>query len=321
MQFIQDRLELLKRRIRKAVDNTMDNVYRGSLFWVLLITLVWLAIFLYILFYYYYVPAQSYTRPVHLQLKKCDEPNIENCPFPSAYVKLTKKHHILAVGQAYRFTVSLDVPESPINKGLGMFMVCVQLKDANGYLSSHSCRSSLLHYSSEVLQTICLILFSPFYVFGAFEEKQSLIFELYSDYEEDQLHQVTDVYVEVQAREIEIYSATLEIEARLSGLRYMMYNWPITSGIIGISLNVFIILLIVAMSLYSRYSVDTEKISARIIRTIDEKKKISQIKASNGDVIKDSADAFDKEDVDQLKEFSLPTLKDELNNNDYIDFN
>lgn len=41
----------------------------------------------------------------------------------------------------------------------------------------------------------------------------------------------------------------------------------------------------------------------------------------NGDVIKDSADAFDKEDVDQLKEFSLPTLKDELNNNDYIDFN
>lgn len=66
-------------------------------------------------------------------------------------------------------------------------MVCVQLKDANGYLSSHSCRSSLLHYSSEVLQTICLILFSPFYVFGAFEEKQSLIFELYSDYEEDQV--------------------------------------------------------------------------------------------------------------------------------------
>jgi seipin len=66
-------------------------------------------------------------------------------------------------------------------------MVCIQLKDRHGYLTSQSCRSSMLHYRSDLVHVAKLIVFSPLYVLGAQEEKQTLYFELYNDFEEDQV--------------------------------------------------------------------------------------------------------------------------------------
>jgi len=101
----------------------------------------------------------------------------------------------------------------------------------------------MLHYQSDLLNQVKVIVLSPFYVFGTKEEKQTLVFELFSDFEEDQVlcldysvifivsalqwfvfqnHLVTDVYIEVQARCIEIYSAALMINAHLSGMRYFI---------------------------------------------------------------------------------------------------
>lgn len=164
-----------------------------------------------------------------------------------------------------------------------MFMVCVQLKDKHGVLSSQSCRSNMLHYRSDLLHKLKLLLFSPLYIFGSREEKQSLIFELYSDFVEDQVriqrklsaqnltpwpssiilwtysqkHPVTDIYVEVQARNIEIYSASLQINAHLVGLRYLMYHWPITSAITGISFNLCVIFFTLSLSFYNNFFVDS----------------------------------------------------------------
>ena len=64
-------------------------------------------------------------------------------------------------------------------------MVCVELTDKNGFLASQSCRANMLHYHSELLYQLKAILLSPFFIFGTKEEKQTLVFELYSDYEED----------------------------------------------------------------------------------------------------------------------------------------
>ncbi len=66
-------------------------------------------------------------------------------------------------------------------------MVCIQLKDKNGYLISQSCRSNMMHYRSDLLAKAKLVLFSPLFIFGAKEEKQTVTFEPYSDFEEDQV--------------------------------------------------------------------------------------------------------------------------------------
>ena len=66
-------------------------------------------------------------------------------------------------------------------------MVCIQLRDKRGYLTSQSCRSNMLHYRSSLVHIAKLIVFSPLFIFDAREEKQTLDFELYNDFEEDQV--------------------------------------------------------------------------------------------------------------------------------------
>lgn len=54
--------------------------------------------------------------------------------------------------------------------------------------------------------------------------------------------------MEIQSRHIEFYSASLIINAHLSGLRYLMFHWPILSALIGISTNLFFIALVCTWS-------------------------------------------------------------------------
>lgn len=137
------------------------------------------------------------------------------------------------VGQPYRVTVNIDMPESPQNIDLGMFMVCAEMRDENSRLRSHSCRSAMLHYRSHLARTISTIAMSPFIMFGMREEAQQIPVELFSSYEDDQSHPVTDVFVEIQSKQIQFYSVTLHITAHFTGLRYIMFHWPIMSACLG----------------------------------------------------------------------------------------
>lgn len=69
----------------------------------------------------------------------------------------------------------------------GMFMVCARMVDKNGKPVSNSCRSSMLHYQSPFLKFLFICINAPFLVFGYKEEKQTVLVELYSDFEEHQV--------------------------------------------------------------------------------------------------------------------------------------
>ncbi|PNF35613.1 hypothetical protein B7P43_G01878 [Cryptotermes secundus] len=152
------------------------------------------------------------------------------------------------VGQQYKMYLDLEMPESPANQNLGMFMVCIQLHDKEGGLVDNSCRSTMLHYRSYLLHTLNTLIFSPMMVFGNKEEKQNIVLELFADFEEDQNHPVTDIYVEIQSRHVEFYSATLYVHAHFTGLRYFMFHWPMLSAAVGITSNLFFIVLVCLLS-------------------------------------------------------------------------
>ena len=63
-----------------------------------------------------------------------------------------------------------------------------------------------------------------------------------------QNHPVTDIYVEIQSRQVELYSATLYIQAHFTGIRYFMFHWPILSAAVGITSNLFFIVLVCVLS-------------------------------------------------------------------------
>lgn len=164
--------------------------------------------------------------------RPCDDV-IGPCSFPQAHVLLTRKQQLLMVGQPYRISVNIDMPESEQNLRLGMFMVCAEMRDQRTQLRNHACRSAMLHYRSNLARTISTIVMSPLIVLGFKEETQQIPVEVFSSYEDDQENPVTDVFVEIQSRQIQFYSVTLHITAHFSGLRYIMFHWPILSATIG----------------------------------------------------------------------------------------
>lgn len=246
----------VQNRTTLGVKSAKDAVFRGGIIIVSAVLIVWLSIFLYTAFYYAYMPSMSYVRPVHLQFMSCNEQK-GICSFPSAYLQLTNKQQLLMVGQPYKVNLHLEMPESPANKDLGMFMVCAELRTRDNFLVEHACRSTMLHYRSTLLHTLTTLTFSPMLIFGSLEEKQNVVLELFGNFEEDQSNPVTAVYVEIQSRHVEFYSANIVINAHLSGLRYLMFHWPILSAITGIGTNLFFITLICVLS-YLHFSTEED---------------------------------------------------------------
>ncbi|XP_045781337.1 seipin isoform X2 [Maniola jurtina] len=238
-----------KKKTNEGLTTLKELVYRAAIVLVFLSALLWISIFLYVIFYYTYMPNVTHVRPVHLQFKSCDE-NMGVCSFPSAHVQLTKRSQMLMAAQPYRIKLILEVPESQINKDIGMFMVCAQLRAAGGALVSASCRSAMLRHRSRLHTVMRTLFYAPLLVSGVNEEKQFLQVELFSDFEDDQARPVTDAYVELQSRFVQVFSSELHIEAHFTGLRYVMYYWPKTSALIGICSNLFVVSLIFILSWY-----------------------------------------------------------------------
>ncbi|KYQ57015.1 Seipin [Trachymyrmex zeteki] len=249
----------IQKTTRQSIQSAKDTVFRGGVVIISTVLIIWLSIFLYTVFYYSYMPIMSYVRPVHLQFKSCNEKK-GICSFPQAHVQLTKKQQLLMIGQPYKINLQLEMPESTANKELGMFMVCSQLRSRNGHLIEHTCKSAMLHYRSTLLHTLTTFLFSPMMIFGNVEEKQDIVLELFNNFEEDQNHPMTIIFIEIQSQHIEFYSANLVINAHLSGLRYWMFYWPILSTCVGIGTNLFFIMLICTLS-YVHFGIEDENFS------------------------------------------------------------
>ncbi|KAL0273430.1 UNVERIFIED_CONTAM: hypothetical protein PYX00_006092 [Menopon gallinae] len=205
---------------------------------------------MYIAFYYTYIPQLTHTRPVHLQFRTCNDSDSSICSFPTAHIQLTKRQHILMVGQRYKIYLNFEMPESEANKKLGMFMVCLELNDKTGVLVANSCRPVMLHYRSWLLHIIKTVVYSPVLLFGTAEEKQFINVEMFSDFEDDQNRPVTDLYVEIQTKKIELYSVTMHIHAHFTGLRYLMFHWPVLSAVVGTVLNLMILVFVLLLSWY-----------------------------------------------------------------------
>uniref|UniRef100_A0A804HIJ7 Seipin n=1 Tax=Homo sapiens TaxID=9606 RepID=A0A804HIJ7_HUMAN len=115
----------------------------GVLFCTILL-LLWVSVFLYGSFYYSYMPTVSHLSPVHFYYRTdCDSSTTSLCSFPVANVSLTKggRDRVLMYGQPYRVTLELELPESPVNQDLGMFLVTISCYTRGGRIISTSSRS------------------------------------------------------------------------------------------------------------------------------------------------------------------------------------
>lgn len=69
IRFVFDTVQLYKARTKQGINNVRDILFRGTIVASVTSLLVWLSIFMYLAFYFAYVPTISHERPVHLQFK------------------------------------------------------------------------------------------------------------------------------------------------------------------------------------------------------------------------------------------------------------
>ncbi|XP_064348316.1 seipin isoform X1 [Camelus dromedarius] len=222
----------------------------GVLFCTILL-LLWVSVFLYGSFYYSYMPTVSHLSPVHFYYRTdCDSSTSLLCSFPVANVSLVKggRDRVLMYGQPYRITLELELPESRVNQDLGMFLVTISCYTRGGRIISTSSRSVMLHYRSDLLQMLDTLVFSSLLLFGFAEQKQVLEVELYPEYRENSYVPTTGAIIEIHSRRIQLYGAYLRIHAHFTGLRYLLYNFPVTCAFIGVASNFTFLSVIVLFS-------------------------------------------------------------------------
>merc|ERR1711962_432904 len=131
-----------------------------------------------------------------------------------------------------------------------MFMSCLQMKSESGTTGpiKSSCKSSMMNYRSNLLRTIETVSLAPFLMSGRIVEQQTVYIEFFQDFSDNPLNPVVSADFEIKSRFAEIYDAELIIHAKFSGLRYFMFYFPMTSAVIGSSLNMAILSLVVALS-------------------------------------------------------------------------
>ncbi|XP_028162882.1 seipin isoform X4 [Ostrinia furnacalis] len=300
-----------KKKTDEGISSAKELLYRAGVISVFLSAIVWISVFMYVVFYYTYMPNVTHVRPVHLQFKSCDE-QMGICSFPSAHVQLTKRSHMLMAAQPYRIKLILEMPETQINKDLGMFMVCTQMRAKGGVLVSSSCRSAMLRHRSILHQIMRTVTMAPLLLSGVNEEKQQLQVELFSEFEDDQSLPVTDAYVELQSRHAQVYASELHIQAHFTGLRYLMFHWPKLSAVVGISSNLFVVSMIFILSWYHLQDGLPDFVKGKLGHTIktedggDDKKKIGfegKVKLER----EDSSQFFDDESLlEELQKIEEP---------------
>ncbi|XP_051774506.1 BSCL2 lipid droplet biogenesis associated, seipin, like isoform X2 [Ctenopharyngodon idella] len=211
----------------------------------------WVALFLYGSFYYSFMPTANFIAPVHFFYRTdCPSPHHSLCSFPVANVSLLKngKHQVMTYGQPYRITLELEMPESPANQELGMFLVKIAPYSKAGQIVDVSARSAILHYRSSLLQALGTVVFSPMLLTGASEQKQSVSVELYSEFKDDSYKPTVGAVIEIHSQRIQIYRAHLFIFAHFTGIRYLLYHFPLISALIGVMSNFTFLSLIIALS-------------------------------------------------------------------------
>jgi seipin len=157
---------------------------------------------------------------------------------------------LLTRGQSYRITMNLEMPESPVNQDTGIFMVLLKFYTLHGEVLKTVSRGTMLHYKSFLLQILETLTYYPMFMMGFREQKQFIAVEMFSNFEESPYKPTIGAYIEIQSRKAHIYSTTLQIHARFTGLRYLLFHWPTTMAVIGISTFLYIYGIIGLLSWY-----------------------------------------------------------------------
>ncbi|KAK6855418.1 hypothetical protein PG990_008286 [Apiospora arundinis] len=247
-------VELVKRPIRLATAPTAQRAYINTLLFISTsAALLCIAALAYPVFYYSYVPKKVVSLPIHLQYNAGVNP-----------YGLTSLSHDLMLDTAYDVSVHLTLPRSPPNLGHGNFMVALVatrsvlddpaqswgpqafatpvdpyadlLTAPPGHVVFSSRRPALLPYEDPFVSRAsrALFLFWHILVGSATSSAGRITLDLpMGELVEFRDQLPLSLLLDVQAgQNLQVYAARVELVARLTGLRWLMYNHRLISFVV-----------------------------------------------------------------------------------------
>ena len=118
-------------------------------------------------------------------------------------------------------------------------------------------RPAMLRYRSPLLQYLETFAFSFFLIPGLTEQKQTVrvfMFDMFLDNPDDK---ITHAKIELSKPLIQLYGAHVHVDAHFTGLRYLMYWWPVITGFVissMIGFNISIALLALWVKIRESYA-------------------------------------------------------------------
>ncbi len=80
----------------------------------------------------------------------------------------------------------------------------------------------MIHYKSPLLHTLSTVVFAPLLLLGCWEQKQAIDLVLYESYYEPYGDGSVSATVFILNHRIQLYSATLTVDANFSGFTYAL---------------------------------------------------------------------------------------------------
>lgn len=243
-------MELMLRPVRLASSKPAQKAYlTTALLTATAGVLLGLASTAYLLFYWNFIPDIGVEKIVYLQYGHGSN--------PYAVVDLGQS---IIPQQAYDISVVIDLPRSPPNLEMGNFMVDLVLLspaynavrralppesfDTRSGIPTEtiiysSRRPAILTYQPEVITLGKQLAALPSYILGWHKAEEKLDIPMAEGvvFEKGANNLPRKVYIDLQSKgqDVQVYNLRLVLRARLSGMRWMMYNHRIASFIIGTS--------------------------------------------------------------------------------------
>ncbi|KAK7206475.1 putative adipose-regulatory protein-domain-containing protein [Myxozyma melibiosi] len=222
--------------------------------------LLFSAIVSYLAFYNQYIPHDIISQPLYFDYKF--QPLLASAPL------LHRDSPALRSDLPYTVSICLTVPRSPHNCDIGNFMLgltvyrtdpVISYRSSSGEtLSRHGiaylqrnrpsdalqslaildvARPAILPYRSPLFESLHTLFTIPLLIAGWTRESERLEIELADEFIFSASHSLKDAYVAAQISEgVQVYDASLIWQAKLTGVRYLMRYYYVSTFIVAVGL-------------------------------------------------------------------------------------
>eukprot|EP00092_Neocalanus_flemingeri_P010686 GFUD01011510.1.p1 GENE.GFUD01011510.1~~GFUD01011510.1.p1 ORF type:complete len:358 (+),score=149.87 GFUD01011510.1:615-1688(+) len=190
-----------------------------------------LAVTLYGGLYWAILPSSATSITVKWDFTSCQVVG-QPCSFIRSEVGLARKQ--MAQGSRYNVELLLDVPDSPANREVGMFLVCITLLPIN----ITTCSSAMVPFRSLLVTSLESVILLPLHIARLASSTNVLSIPLLENHTESitTLSSTTSLQLELQTSKLQVSSSRLKIwPCDLSGVRYLMYHHPLLSTLLGVT--------------------------------------------------------------------------------------